>query len=387
MSNQSVDETALRIEAVMSHTAQPLSINEWTLREALGQIIELGIDSHYVATLARYVPIEGSVLDVGCGACWYAPFLLAEGATSYHGVDRAPDFSSRALPSYLGGEMSLTISEFLGCFPAIHYEICDIVEFNPGTKFDVAILSTVSEHLKNPDLAFRKISELIEPGGQVYVSHGNFYSWSGHHSIPQTVDQYDSSMPAMKQMADWNHILNRHLMDTKKLGLNCIRIHDLLDVLDRYFVIERLDKVYSTPEKGGGRLTPEIRSKLLKYGDDELLVEMFIVICRIVICRKEEGTAESPDLGDIIPLAVGTPLSRQRKCYVVPLPLGLNVAEFQLYEDDLRLGPSGSQHDDIRELGEGRYSISPPYLYMSTSDNTDPAANGRTYSLRRIVAA
>ena len=374
------DERERRIEAVMRLASRPLPIAESLLRDTLGQLVDLGVDRHDLKLITKYVPIEGSILDIGCGNCWYAPFLLANGATEYHGIDLEADFDSKALTDYFAGEMPISIGEFLSCFPAIRYERRDVLEFNPGIEFDLVVLLTVSEHLEDPDRAFQKVSELIKYGGQVYVSHENFYSWNGHHSVPQTVDQYDPSIPAMRQLADWNHVVNRHLLDSKKLGLNFIRIHDLLDILDRYFVIERLDKVYSTPEKGGERMTPEIHAKLLKYHYDELLVEMFEIVC-----RKTEKRLEIMGPGDVVPLAAATPLSKQGECWLVPLPLGVNPAEFELYEDELRLGPSCSEHDEIRELGQGRYSIWPPHIYLSTSDNTDPSDNGRMYTLRRIV--
>lgn len=374
------DERERRIEEVMRLASRPLSLSESVLRETLGRLVDLGVDRHDLNLIAKYVPIKGSILDVGCGNCWYAPFLLASGATSYYGIDREIDFDSKALTDYFGGEMPMSIGEFLGCFPAIRYERCDVLEFNPGIQFDVAVMLTVSEHLEDPDRAFQKVSELIKCDGLVYVSHENFYSWNGHHSIPQTVDQYDPEVPAMRQLADWNHVLNRHLLDGKKLALNFIRIHDLLDILDRYFVIEKVDKVYSTPEKGGERMTPEIHAKLLKYHYDELLVEMFEIVC-----RKAKKQAEIVEPGDVVPLAVAAPGQRRGKCWLVPLPLGVNAAEFELYEDESRLGPARSRHDEIRELGQGRYSIWSPLLYLSTSDDTNPSTNGRTYTLRRIV--
>ena len=56
----------------------------------------------------------------------------------------------------------------------------------------------------------------------------------------------------------------------------------------------------------------------------------------------------------------------------------------QLLEDGQPLGPAHSLHADIRKKGAGRYSHWDwnKSLYFSTSDNTDPRFNGRTYELR-----
>jgi hypothetical protein len=48
-------------------------------------------------------------------------------------------------------------------------------------------------------------------------------------------------------------------------------------------------------------------------------------------------------------------------------------------EDDRVLGPGQALHDDIRRHGAGRYSHWERTLYFSTSDNSDPNANGRSY--------
>ena len=50
-------------------------------------------------------------------------------------------------------------------------------------------------------------------------------------------------------------------------------------------------------------------------------------------------------------------------------------------EGEGRLRPSHSVHSEIRTGGDGRFSHWGKELYFSTSDNSDPNANGRTYSI------
>ena len=52
-----------------------------------------------------------------------------------------------------------------------------------------------------------------------------------------------------------------------------------------------------------------------------------------------------------------------------------------LVENGVVLSNSDSVHDEIRNKGEGRFSLSSDYLYFSSSDNTDPNLNGRSYAL------
>lgn len=52
-----------------------------------------------------------------------------------------------------------------------------------------------------------------------------------------------------------------------------------------------------------------------------------------------------------------------------------------LIEDGLVLGPAHASHDDIRNLGAGRYCHWDGRLWFSTSDGSDPNTNGRTYTV------
>ncbi|HVY88225.1 MAG TPA: radical SAM protein [Hyphomonadaceae bacterium] len=70
-------------------------------------------------------------------------------------------------------------------------------------------------------------------------------------------------------------------------------------------------------------------------------------------------------------------------CHIASFPLGID-GEFELWEDDRRLGPARSYHDQIRKAGRGSYQIEAKLVYFSTSDGTDARRNGRTYTLRRI---
>ncbi len=56
-----------------------------------------------------------------------------------------------------------------------------------------------------------------------------------------------------------------------------------------------------------------------------------------------------------------------------------------LLEDDLPLGPAHALHADIESKGRGRYSHWNDSIIFSTSDNTDPRTNGRSYTLVRGV--
>jgi SAM-dependent methyltransferase len=79
----------------------------------------------------------------------------------------------------------------------------------------------------------------------------------------------------------------------------------------------------------------------------------------------------------------------QGHCWIVSLPAGLAIGDsagmmssgLRIFENEVELGPAHSAHAQIRELGRGTFSHWGTDLYFSTSDNTDPRRNGRTYSI------
>src|SRR6185437_6658743 len=58
-------------------------------------------------------------------------------------------------------------------------------------------------------------------------------------------------------------------------------------------------------------------------------------------------------------------------------------ASLRLYENGVRLGPANASASDIENKGQGRYRYVQAnmgrILIFSTSDNSDPNTNGRTY--------
>ncbi len=76
-------------------------------------------------------------------------------------------------------------------------------------------------------------------------------------------------------------------------------------------------------------------------------------------------------------------------CYIAGMNFGedgdketRNRSSLVLFEDGRPLGPAHALHQDIREKGKGRYSHwTRGILYFSTSDNSDPTRNGRTYEV------
>ena len=70
--------------------------------------------------------------------------------------------------------------------------------------------------------------------------------------------------------------------------------------------------------------------------------------------------------------------------YPLPVTGDSNTAPtsstMHLFENGVELGPAHAVHQDIRDLGKGRFSHWGTTLYFSASDNTNPATNGRKYT-------
>lgn len=58
------------------------------------------------------------------------------------------------------------------------------------------------------------------------------------------------------------------------------------------------------------------------------------------------------------------------------------ASRLQLFENFASLGPPHSMHADIEDKGQGRFSNWNGYVVFSATDNSNPADNGRTYSVR-----
>jgi hypothetical protein len=63
-------------------------------------------------------------------------------------------------------------------------------------------------------------------------------------------------------------------------------------------------------------------------------------------------------------------------------PDGTHCSPVILYEDGRAMGTPHSGHDDIRQMGSGRFSHWQNWFWFSPSDNSDPNTNGRRYSAR-----
>ena len=77
------------------------------------------------------------------------------------------------------------------------------------------------------------------------------------------------------------------------------------------------------------------------------------------------------------------------RCFTAPMPARLlsdreSFSSLVLFEDGREMGPAHSSHEEIRRLGQGRFSHWGAALYFSTPDDSDPRTNGRQYQVKEV---
>jgi SAM-dependent methyltransferase len=363
------------------------------IQETVTMVLKSGVLS-MVDTVTRDLPVKGErLIEIGCGTCWHGPLLLALGATSYLGIDyyinpqekkislRTDDFSEDRPYQ----EAPLSLRTFLESFNNCGFLQADFMNAEiPLTSFDAAFMVSVTEHLMDPLNTLRKVRDILVAGGKLYFAHDNYYSWKGHHLRPRKVSDYDLHNAEMRKVADWNHI--EHFLTREQmrgdLNLNFIRIHELASIVKQLFMID-MWRLAKSSDEILDRLTDRIKARFPEYYREELETEMVYCLCSrpLTADTVARQVLRAPE-GHRVSIDIGWANHENGFCYVTRIPAIANFSGHVLFEDQTPLGPGDSLHDDIRQLGSGRYSLWGEYLYFSASDNSDPRNNERLYTLK-----
>lgn len=375
------------LQAALKHVRVDAGCRDQVVR-TLALVWDSGAVAHYLDTVRHHLDFGGCrLLDVGAGACWHAPFYLACGARAVHCLDKYVDVETRHIRWHQGAdftlrEMPLSLGAFLGAFASLELIREDIGEFHdrPG-QYDAAVMLTVSEHLLDPAAALEAVAGALRPDGRLLLTHGNFYAWQGHHLAPFSVEAYDPADEAQNQLVDWNHVVNRRRFDKRFVELNLIRIHELAALLARHFAADKVEYVKAAPHVAR-RLTPAIRLRLFEFHEDELLTDLYVFVGR----RRDGAGEAAAAYGRTFRVRVAADTYREGHCFLVAIPFGMDAERYALFENGRPLPQRDCLHEDIRRLGDGRYSIWGHTLYFSTSGNRHPLESGDAYELRPLDA-
>jgi SAM-dependent methyltransferase len=111
-----------------------------------------------VATLRRFVPAGGRILEIGCA---YG-FFLAEAQPYFEGV--GVEVSAAAVEH--GRRLGLDIRQ----------GVVTAEMLNHLGKFDAVVMLDVIEHLDQPAATIRLLASAVRPGGVIMISTGDFGS-------------------------------------------------------------------------------------------------------------------------------------------------------------------------------------------------------------------
>ena len=189
------------------------------------------------------------VLDVGMGQGPHSVFYRVHGARSYTGVDPDMDLDGNGTVrdhtrSHDRGEtlrkrFPFSPKEIASIMGNVKYHPCILEELDDSYvgKFDLVVMTMVTEHLQNNPAVISACHRYLKPGGMIWSSHANYYFWNGHHETPRALAEYDKENPQHNKCVGWKHLYPEHFVYYYP-NLNRIRIDCLRKVLDKYFEVE-----------------------------------------------------------------------------------------------------------------------------------------------------
>ncbi len=251
-------------------------------KEIISEALKWGYGNQFIYT--RPEIWKGKrILDIGMGGGPHCiPFIIG-GAKSYVGVD--PLVGTKLVKDMNSNRDSRNETGY-GEFPhkpeRIMSEFDNIrlisgflenhIDEVADLDVDLVVLSVVTEHLENPDLVIEAAYRASASGAKIWLSHANYYSWTGHHQQPRLTTTYDENNKQHKSVVDWKHLEPGHYCYNMS-HLNRMRLMDFSDLLRKYYEI--LD--WNIVVHGLERLTKERRAELSRYSLEELLAKMVYV--------------------------------------------------------------------------------------------------------------
>ena len=222
------------------------------------------------------------LLDVGMGAGPHSVIYNKMGVKEYIGVDpliktdHVRDFRYTAQDPVEKRyhKFTYTCDEIMNTFPNITLIPTILEKANLNISADVCMMAAVTEHLNDLPSVFKSIYDNLTKEGVLWFSHCNYYSWIGHHAAPREVKKYDPNDKNHNKVIDWKHLEPEHPCYNND-NFNRVRLRDLYDLTNKYFIINLWDEVHIAKE----RLTPKIREKYSKYTLNELLSSVVYVTC------------------------------------------------------------------------------------------------------------
>lgn len=108
-----------------------------------------------LVTMAQ-IPEDGRILDVACGTGVLFPEILKRNPSQLWGIDLSEAMIAKASQKFDD--------------PRLHLIASDFFDFH-GTGFDVVTIYSAYPHFMDKDALIRHVSEILKPGGRIFVAH------------------------------------------------------------------------------------------------------------------------------------------------------------------------------------------------------------------------
>jgi len=142
---------------------------------------------------------------------------------------------------------------------------------------DLVLLSCVSEHLEHLPEVIESCWKFTKPGGMLYLTHGNYYAWAGHHQLPREPKNYVETNEKHNLYIDWKHYSPLNPAYHNRT-MNRVRLIDVKKLIEKYYIIEHWEEKINADVYN--RLTPSIRNKWKTYTLSEMLCNVPKLIAR-----------------------------------------------------------------------------------------------------------
>jgi 2-polyprenyl-3-methyl-5-hydroxy-6-metoxy-1,4-benzoquinol methylase len=316
-------------------------------------------------------------LDFGGGDGDFARLLVSKGF-------RVASFDvSETRVAETNSRLASLGENFLGCVGA-----------ETKMKFAGVFLIEVAEHILEADIVetYERIQSLLDNDGLLFVTTPNnedldlnaaydpqsgvfFHRW-------QHVRSFDrSKLTAMLKRFGFEEILT-HEIEFKQ---------DVFDAMNAALAHSGLPNPFATmrPVYMGAQSN---LVGVFSYGKTPIVIDptpYFISVRTMVELPSDAAYRVSPNAPTVFLSSEGI-VHDAGFCYRIKLdvPVASDNGEshsaslIRLFENGVPLGPSHALHADIRASGGGAYSHWRDDLYFSSSDGSDPRANGRRYEIR-----
>lgn len=120
-----------------------------------------GYHERYADVIAKHCPKDARLLDIGSSTGHFLSVLAERGFTDVRGLDPSPVCRKIARERY-----------------GVRIETDNLYTYRPKKRFQVVVLAAVLEHLDLVQLAVKRLGDLLEDGGYLFIAvpdAGRFY--------------------------------------------------------------------------------------------------------------------------------------------------------------------------------------------------------------------